>query len=93
VVLLIVINYKMSYGGFGQNNAEQEMMAAISMKVMLQTSTVCFKECVNKFSADKLDSSEQKCIQSCAKRTMDGFASMNEIQAKMQSAGGMGGGF
>ena len=83
----------MSFGGFGQDNAEQQMMEAISMKVMLQTSAKCFRECVTSFKTDKLDSYESKCLQSCSTRTMDGFASMGEIQAKMQQAGGMGGGF
>jgi hypothetical protein len=69
----------MSFGGFGQDNSEQMMMEQISMKVMLQTSSKCFKECVNGFKTDRLDSSEIKCLQSCGTRTMDGFGSMSEI--------------
>ena len=82
----------MSFGGqgFGQSNAEQEMMQAISMKVMLKTSTSCFSECVTKFSAERLDNGEISCLKNCAKRTMEGFASMNEVQGKMMQGGGGG---
>ena len=45
---------------------------------------------INSFKEDTLSSSEQTCIQSCAKRQSGAFAAMNDISQQLASKGGPG---
>ena len=60
------------------------------IKMTMAINKQCFGECINSFKEDTLSSSEQTCIQSCAKRQSGAFAAMNDISQQLASKGGPG---
>ena len=81
----------MSYRGGRGGNDEEAAMQTMMIKMTMSINKQCFSECVSNFKDDRLSSSEQNCIQACAKRQSGAFAAMNDISQQLASKGGASG--
>ena len=65
-------------GGAGRQSpaaSQEENMRVLQFKEMqhfvTKTVKVCFSQCINDFTADKMSADEKKCLDSCIMRTMN----------------------
>ena len=77
---------------FGQNDVN-EMSMQISFRMMNDTMSQCFKDCVNDFRSQQLSAGEQQCLKNCATRSFGALSLFGQMQEQMQQQAGMGGRF
>lgn len=70
----------------------QEMEMKAQMRMQFTMIKSCFEDCVQNFSEDALSTNEKSCLQNCAKRDIQSFQLMAQLQQNIMSRGGMQGG-
>ena len=74
----------------GMGGEANEMSMKISFRMMNDTMSSCFKDCVTDFRQESLSGQEKSCLNNCAKRSFGLMTVFGEIQERMASQQGGG---